>query len=295
MQRPLQLPVLPRISLPCVFALIGAVTSCSDDERPVIVVNENPAAIPPSVDDACKDEEDGAPCADGRLCVAGRCVLSTCGDGVLAEGEACDDGNAAAGDGCSPACNLEYTLCPEGTYVLAGSECPGGGAEAPPPVDPGTEEACSGRVEIGSAEGTGGYVDPITKAAFQGESGDTVRIAFVMSRGRKPAPDGQFIWRSTLGDPDLPNITWTYDHFASLSAASNTFTCPDSPGTHSLLVWRDAPGCPRQVFTFVVVCTGVSRSGAIDAGAGDAGTQDGGVRDAGSSADSGRAASGRDV
>jgi cysteine-rich repeat protein len=34
-------------------------------------------------------------------------VLAGCGDGVVATGEACDDGNRVAGDGCSPACALE--------------------------------------------------------------------------------------------------------------------------------------------------------------------------------------------
>ena len=34
-------------------------------------------------------------------------VPENCGDGVLDQGETCDDGNGAAGDGCSPACRVE--------------------------------------------------------------------------------------------------------------------------------------------------------------------------------------------
>jgi cysteine-rich repeat protein len=37
------------------------------------------------------------------------CRLSFCGDGVVdvRRGELCDDGNTAAGDGCSPECGVE--------------------------------------------------------------------------------------------------------------------------------------------------------------------------------------------
>jgi cysteine-rich repeat protein len=55
-----------------------------------------------------------------------------CGDGVLDPGEACDDGNLIAGDGCSSVCAVE--AC--GNSVLdAGEECdPGFGTDplAPP-------------------------------------------------------------------------------------------------------------------------------------------------------------------
>lgn len=45
------------------------------------------------------------------MCVGGICVPpANCGNGRLEGDEACDDGNDAAGDGCSPACGLE-TMC----------------------------------------------------------------------------------------------------------------------------------------------------------------------------------------
>ncbi|MBI4817459.1 MAG: DVUA0089 family protein [Deltaproteobacteria bacterium] len=49
------------------------------------------------------------------LAVSVRITNATCGDSVLASrvGESCDDGNAAAGDGCSAACQFEAGLVPE--------------------------------------------------------------------------------------------------------------------------------------------------------------------------------------
>ncbi|MSP92856.1 MAG: LamG domain-containing protein [Myxococcales bacterium] len=40
------------------------------------------------------------PCAVGKYCVQGKCVVPGCGDGFPGLGETCDDGNAAACDGC---------------------------------------------------------------------------------------------------------------------------------------------------------------------------------------------------
>ncbi len=66
-------------------------------------------------------------------------VACTCGDGLLAPGEACDDGNAVAGDGCSTICEVEpgYTCTGEPSVCLAncgdgligaGEECDDGAA-----------------------------------------------------------------------------------------------------------------------------------------------------------------------
>jgi cysteine-rich repeat protein len=43
---------------------------------------------------------DGARCGSGRVCRAGVCVASSCGDGVVTPPEECDDGNVVDGDGC---------------------------------------------------------------------------------------------------------------------------------------------------------------------------------------------------
>jgi len=48
-------------------------------------------------------------CGQGRICVAGACAASVCGDGCLdvARGEQCDDGNTTNLDGCDSTCHLE--------------------------------------------------------------------------------------------------------------------------------------------------------------------------------------------
>ncbi len=49
----------------------------------------------------------GVPCRKKPDCTTGACT-STCGDGLVI-GEACDDGNVIAGDGCSATCTVEAT------------------------------------------------------------------------------------------------------------------------------------------------------------------------------------------
>lgn len=55
---------------------------------------------------SCASMPDGTACGAGRLCVDGACVVSECGDGVVdaTSGEACDDGNRDAADGCESTC-----------------------------------------------------------------------------------------------------------------------------------------------------------------------------------------------
>ncbi len=51
----------------------------------------------------------GIICPDGTQCAAVQkvCLLTSCGNGKVDSGEACDDGNIQDGDGCSPGCRLE--------------------------------------------------------------------------------------------------------------------------------------------------------------------------------------------
>jgi len=53
---------------------------------------------------SCAGEADGASCGTGMICVSEACVEARCGDGFVdtAAGEACDDGNETAFDGCEP-------------------------------------------------------------------------------------------------------------------------------------------------------------------------------------------------
>ena len=49
-----------------------------------------------------------------------------CGNGILEEGEACDDGNTLAGDGCSPTCRPEQLgTCGDG-MISVGEQCDDG-------------------------------------------------------------------------------------------------------------------------------------------------------------------------
>lgn len=50
---------------------------------------------------------------------------AVCGNGVLEDGEACDDGNVVAHDGCSATCTVEVPVCGNG-YVEAGETCDDG-------------------------------------------------------------------------------------------------------------------------------------------------------------------------
>jgi len=73
------------------------------------------------VESAC-----GYSCSGGSLTTPDTCAATACGDGKLAGDEACDDGNALNGDGCSSSCAEEtgwacanvpcgQTSCSEGT------------------------------------------------------------------------------------------------------------------------------------------------------------------------------------
>ena len=82
--------------------------------------------------DAAPDATPDAPsCDDQNTCTTdsvgpGGCVHTPipncCGNGVVETGEACDDGNQAAFDGCSPACAYERALALNRLTVLPGTE-----------------------------------------------------------------------------------------------------------------------------------------------------------------------------
>jgi cysteine-rich repeat protein len=50
--------------------------------------------------------DDDADCESG-ICRDGQCIAASCGDSVIQQGEGCDDGNSASGDGCSADCKVE--------------------------------------------------------------------------------------------------------------------------------------------------------------------------------------------
>lgn len=67
---------------------------------------------------ACSGIENGETCeldADPGTCVEGACFLPRCGDRILEQGEACDDGNFTSGDGCSADCRSDE-VCGDGIF-----------------------------------------------------------------------------------------------------------------------------------------------------------------------------------
>ena len=86
--------------------------------------------------------DNGAPA--GQMCPQGSYVIGfdaaanivcsgICGNGVVDAGEACDDGNRAGGDGCSPACRAEAAAAAAGAGAAAASQAPPA-APAPAPA-----------------------------------------------------------------------------------------------------------------------------------------------------------------
>ena len=82
---------------------------------------------PGKLGDPCGSSPD---CAS-QLCYNGKCVTSICGNGEIEEGEACDDGNAVSGDGCSADCKTieEGYTCPAPGYDCIHKSCGNGEVE----------------------------------------------------------------------------------------------------------------------------------------------------------------------
>jgi len=78
------------------------------------------AAAPPGTDSGSAitipDATVAADAAGGDGCVGASCtdaLPSFCGDGIIEQGESCDDGNSVPGDGCSGICQIEHGYaCP---------------------------------------------------------------------------------------------------------------------------------------------------------------------------------------
>ncbi|MEZ4365468.1 MAG: hypothetical protein R2939_04160 [Kofleriaceae bacterium] len=97
------------------------------------------ACVDPAQVAACDQRAEGATCTlpgiGAGQCRDGLCVVAGCGDGVVDPGEACDDGNQVADDGCTNACALP--TCGDG--VRQGDEvCDEGAAN-------GDDRACTSR------------------------------------------------------------------------------------------------------------------------------------------------------
>ena len=113
------------------------------------------------VEGACVDgtpPPDGSGCSTAGvevgICRSGLCAPASCGDGAVASGEECDDGNLINGDGCETSCQLS---CHEDSECIDGQDC--------------TEDLCSevalGRRCFNSERGDGELcedADPCTVA-----------------------------------------------------------------------------------------------------------------------------------
>ncbi len=72
-----------------------------------------------TLDDVCVVAEVEGPCDPATGCQCAHCSNGTCGNMVVDNGEACDDGNGQDGDGCTSLCELEGT--PGGGGCMTGS------------------------------------------------------------------------------------------------------------------------------------------------------------------------------
>lgn len=106
----------------CALACIGLWLGCDEDpaapgtqvdaSQSDADVTDEDADVPEG--DECDEAEDGVRCGEDRHCIDQRCVFNTCGDGVRAGDEECDDGNEALGDACDPACRVVPIHCGDG-------------------------------------------------------------------------------------------------------------------------------------------------------------------------------------
>src|SRR5262245_52082615 len=91
------------VALCAVVSFLAFVPACHDDKP------TPPDLLPPGCGDGVLDE--GEECDQGsansdttRDACRTNCRKASCGDHVQDSGEACDDGNAWGGDGCTPLC-----------------------------------------------------------------------------------------------------------------------------------------------------------------------------------------------
>jgi cysteine-rich repeat protein len=65
---------------------------------------------------------DSTACGTGRICRAGACTTTRCGNRIVEPGEQCDDGNTVAGDGCENTCRFS---CENNTQCADTEPCNG--------------------------------------------------------------------------------------------------------------------------------------------------------------------------
>lgn len=116
----------------CGLSLLWTAASCGSSKVPGVV---------PPLNDAAADQTDDS--VVDQVPTPFDVIHLSCGDGVLGIGEECDDGNLAAGDGCTAHCRLEErAVCPAANQpchlvapcgdstVTAGEACDDGNSTA---------------------------------------------------------------------------------------------------------------------------------------------------------------------
>ncbi|MCB9620862.1 MAG: hypothetical protein H6724_15595 [Sandaracinus sp.] len=96
-----------------------------DDDDPLVSDTRTYCADPTTVRRCAPEDVVDAPCLDVCDARTGACVAEACGDGVLHEGEECDDGNDVVGDTCDPDCRPRETCessrdCPAARPLCSG-------------------------------------------------------------------------------------------------------------------------------------------------------------------------------
>lgn len=127
------LPGRARVKLDAKFdAYVALRTTCADPKTETTCKSvpvgggQTEVVFPVAANETTFVVVDGVAGKSGAFTITVDVDATSCGDGLAQYPEQCDDGNTAAGDGCSPSCQLETPLsaagkCPGATYTMAGS------------------------------------------------------------------------------------------------------------------------------------------------------------------------------
>ncbi|MDX2052781.1 MAG: DUF4215 domain-containing protein [Polyangiaceae bacterium] len=166
-------------------------------------------------------------------------VTSICGDSVIETDEACDDGNARPGDGCSSVCTVEpFFNCPGagqacvstivcGNGTLEGSEgCDDG--QSPPMSGDGCANSC--QVEFGFACGTPGQPCVAVDTAVCGDG--LINIGETCDDAQNPPVNGDGCSSTCTIEPGYscptPGAACSVVAFCGNGATSSGEECDDS-------------------------------------------------------------------
>jgi len=204
---------------------------------------------------ACAGAADGARCATSEIavgtCTMDVCVSSGCGNKIVEPGEACDDGNAVSGDGCSADCKSTEVCgnkivdrdeqCDCGTVDDVNPACPGPNSDTSGLCSldcrlrcgdgvVSADEGCDpGVSDLVSCAGTDSYERGITTCSASCQpviSADTCRYIGFRTRVSQPMPpmvDGS---PTSRGDGFLAGGDSVVRYVDSMAVSSATASFP---------------------------------------------------------------------